>query len=142
MRFAGTTSVANNVTGYLRRILSPQLERLFRRRGVVKFFLHIGIFVSAYLGAFLVRFEFFIPAEFESLIRVTLPVVLVSKLLAFAVLRLDRGWWRYVSIRDVLPITVGVTLGSVVFAASTLVLIPHLRVPRSVYLIDWGSRSS
>ena len=138
MRFAGTTSVANNVTGYLRRILSPQLERLFRRRGVVKFFLHIGIFVSAYLGAFLVRFEFFIPAEFESLIRVTLPVVLVSKLLAFAVLRLDRGWWRYVSIRDVLPITVGVTLGSVVFAASTLVLIPHLRVPRSVYLIDWG----
>jgi FlaA1/EpsC-like NDP-sugar epimerase len=105
---------------------------------VVKFFLHVGIFASAYLGAYLVRFEFFIPAEFESLIRATLPFVLVSKVLAFAVLRLDRGWWRYVSIRDVLPITAGVTLGSVFFAAGSLVLIPHLRVPRSVYLIDWG----
>ncbi len=122
----------------LRAIFSVPYAPAFRHRGVVKFLLTAGIFGTAYIGAYLVRFEFLIPVEYKSLIKVTLPVVLVSKMLAFAAFRLDRGWWRYVSIRDVRPVTAGVTFGSVIFAAACPVLLPHLQVPRSVYLIDWG----
>ena len=81
----------------------------------MKFLLHVGIFLSAYLGAYLVRFEFFIPAGIVSLIKGTLPFLLLSKAIAFAVFRLYRGWWRYVSIRDILPIAAGCTLGTVLF---------------------------
>jgi len=138
MRTIGDSKARKALREGLRAIFAVPYEPVFRHRGVVKFLLTVGIFVFAYLGAYLVRFEFFIPVEFQSLIKVTLPLVLVSKTLAFAVFRLDRGWWRYVSIRDVRPVTAGVTFGSVVFAAACPVLLPHLHVPRSVYLIDWG----
>lgn len=124
--------------GILRKVITVPYEPVFRHRGVVKFLLTAGIFLTSYLGAFLVRFEFFIPVEYRSLIKVTLPFVLISKMAAFAVFRLDRGWWRYVSIRDVLPVTGGVTLGSAVFASACPLFFPHLAVPRSVLLIDWG----
>ena len=68
----------------------------------------------------------------------TIPLVLSSKAIAFAVFRLYRGWWRYVSLRDVLPIVAGCTLGTVLFAAADFLFLVHLSIPRSIYAIDWG----
>jgi len=123
---------------FLRRSFSVPIDWFIRNRGPVKLVLHVGIFLSAYLGAYLVRFEFFIPVEYQSLIKVTIPLVLSSKAIAFAVFRLYRGWWRYVSLRDVLPIVAGCTLGTVLFAAADFLFLVHLSIPRSIYAIDWG----
>ena len=84
-----------NAREFFRRGFSFPLDWSIRNRGPVKFLLHVGIFVSAYLGAYLVRFEFFIPVEFQSLIKATLLLVLSSKAIAFAVFRL--GLRRYAS---------------------------------------------
>jgi FlaA1/EpsC-like NDP-sugar epimerase len=72
------------------------------------------------------------------LIKGTFLYLLLSKAVAFAVFRLYRGWWRYVSLRDILPIAAGCTLGTVLFAAADVLLLPHLSVPRSIFAIDWG----
>ncbi len=111
---------------------------ILRYRYVIKLFLHGFIFVFAYLGAYLLRFEFVIPQQFIVVIRETIPVVLLSKAAGFFAFGLFSGWWRYVTIRDVLPIAAGCTLGSVLFKGSVFLFQPHIYVPRSVSLIDWG----
>jgi FlaA1/EpsC-like NDP-sugar epimerase len=111
---------------------------VFRYRYVLKLFLHGFIFVSAYLGAYILRFEFEIPPSYVALIRETIPVVLLSKAVGFFAFGLFFGWWRYVTIRDILPIAAGCTLGSFLFYGIVSLFQPHLLLPRSVYLIDWG----
>jgi FlaA1/EpsC-like NDP-sugar epimerase len=111
---------------------------VFRYRYVLKLVLHGFIFVSAYLGAYLLRFEFEIPRAYVSMIRETIPVVLLSKAVGFFAFGLFYGWWRYVTIRDVLPVAAGCTLGSFLFWGIVSLFQPHIFVPRSVYLIDWG----
>ena len=83
----------------------------------MKFFLTLGIFISAYLFAYLIRFDFDVPPNMVGVMRQTIPVLVIAKALGFFVSGQFRGWWRYVSIKDVLPIAAGSALGSVLFAA-------------------------
>ena len=108
-----------------------------RFRGTVKFLLHVGIFLSAYLAAYLIRFDFSVPDQFQLLIRQTIPTVLLAKALAFLAFGLFHGWWRYVSIRDVLPIAGGSTFGTLMIWGADTLLMPHVLIPRSIYAIDW-----
>jgi FlaA1/EpsC-like NDP-sugar epimerase len=98
--------------------LSAPLEIAMRYRGMVKFLLHIAIFVLAYQLAYIIRFDFNLPRQYLSVIRDTIPVLLFAKALGFLAFGLFSGWWRYVSIRDILPITGGCMLGSALFAGA------------------------
>jgi FlaA1/EpsC-like NDP-sugar epimerase len=118
--------------------LSAPLNILLRYRTTVKSLLHVGIFIVAYLGAYLVRFDGSIPPEYIGPIRHTIPAVLVSKGLAFLAFGLFHGWWRYVSLRDVLPIAGGCTFGTLIIWGIDTFLMTTVSVPRSVYAIDWG----
>ena len=69
--------------------------------------------------------------------RQTIPVLVIAKALGFLASGQFSGWWRYVSIRDVLPIAAGSALGSVLFAAAVWGLWGPSHVPRSIYLLDW-----
>ena len=111
---------------------------LIRFRSVVKFFLNLAIFVVAYLTAYMVRFELAIPGNYLPLIFGTLPVLLLAKSLAFLSCGLFRGWWRYVSIQDILPILGGCSLGTVLFAGGVYLLPASIHVPRSIFSLDWG----
>ena len=126
-----------NIREKIARWLSPLLNVALRTRTTVKFFLTIGIFVSAYCFAYLVRFEFDVPPEMLGVMRKTIPVLVIAKALGFFVSGQFRGWWRYVSIKDVLPIAAGTALGSVFFAAGVRGLWGPSLVPRSIYLLDW-----
>src|SRR3990172_6702858 len=118
--------------------LAIPVNFLMRYRVMVKFFLHLLIFVGAYHLAYLIRFEFFIPPEYWQVIRETILYLLIAKALGFLVFGLFQGWWRFVSIRDILPIAGGCTAGSAIFVVVDLLLLPGITVPRSVYLLDWG----
>ncbi|MDX1814970.1 MAG: polysaccharide biosynthesis protein, partial [Thermodesulfobacteriota bacterium] len=111
---------------------------LLRYRNLVKFALHLGIFLFAYLFAFLLRFEFAVPPTYRALIRETILVLILSKAFGFIAFGLFQGWWRYVSIRDILPIIAGCTAGTAIFAGTNILLMGNLAVPRSIYLLDWG----
>ena len=119
-------------------LLSAPLNILLRYRTVVKFFLHVAIFIFAYLGAYLVRFDWPLPPEYIGLFRQTILAVLISKGSAFLAFGLFQGWWRYVSLRDVLPIAGGCTVGSLIFWGIDTFLMTTVSVPRSIYAIDWG----
>jgi FlaA1/EpsC-like NDP-sugar epimerase len=119
------------------RLLSPFLDVALRSRTTVKFFLTLGIFITAYFLAWLLRFEFNVPPNMVGVMRQTIPVLVIAKALGFLASGQFRGWWRYVSIRDVLPIAVGSALGSVLFTAAVWGLWGLTYVPRSIYLLDW-----
>ncbi|MFA6148722.1 MAG: nucleoside-diphosphate sugar epimerase/dehydratase [bacterium] len=127
-------TVREKITGWL----SAPMNVLLRFRITVKTLLHVVIFLVAYLGSYLVRFDGAIPPEYIGVIRQTIPALVASKALAFLVFGLFHGWWRYVSLRDVLPIAGGCTLGSLVFVGLDAFLMTSVSVPRSVIAIDWG----
>ena len=111
---------------------------LFRFRFVLKFVLHGFIFVFAFLAAYFLRFEFTIPYQYLPVIRETIPVLLLAKAAGFSVFGLFRGWWRYVGIRDVLPIAGGCTLGSLLFLVSGFFFsYTRASIPQSIYALDW-----
>lgn len=105
---------------------------------VLKFLLHLAIFLSANHLAYLVRFEFSIPRDFVAVMRHTIPLLIIAKAFAFLVCGLFRGWWRHVAIQDVPPIVAGCTLGSVLFAAGVYLVPEQTPIPRSIYILDWG----
>jgi len=120
------------------RLLSPLLDVALRSRTTVKFFLTLGIFITANHVAYLVRFDFNVPSNMVGVMRQTIPVLVIAKALGFLVSGQFRGWWRYVSIKDVLPIAAGSALGSVLFAVGVWSLWGPFHVPRSIFLLDWA----
>src|SRR4030066_1757216 len=71
-----------------------------RHRVPVKSFLHLGIFILAYVAAWLIRFEFSIPPEYVATIRETLLLLLAAKAIGFLAFGLFRGGGRDVSITE------------------------------------------
>jgi FlaA1/EpsC-like NDP-sugar epimerase len=92
------------------------------------------IFFASGLFAFLLRFDFNIPQQFVPYLHAGLVIWPISKFIVFASLGLDRGWWRYVSIHDLVLLAGGNLIGSLLAAGSLLWLAPGF--PRSVYLLD------
>jgi len=93
------------------------------------------IFAVCAVTAFLLRFEFSIPEVHRKHLYCALLLWVPAKLIVFRLLNLDRGWWRFVSIHDLVRLVVGNLLGSLAGAALILSLGPQ-RFPRSLYILD------
>lgn len=115
--------------------LNP-LERFLPYRRPVIVALHMVLITVAYLLAFLLRFEFCLPAVQGDRFLQTLPLLLLFRLPLFGGFHLDEGLWRYVSMRDILTILKAVTISSLIFLAGVLTFFGH-GFPRSVFLLDW-----
>src|SRR4030067_2919154 len=111
--------------------LAIPVDFLRRHRGIIKFFLHLLIFAGAYPLAYLIRFEFFIPPEYVQVIRETILYLLIAKALGFLVFGLFQGLWRFVSIRDILPIAAGCSRGAGLFRGKAFFFFPGVKGPRS-----------
>ena len=127
------------VRSRMAKLFNPPADLVLRQRVIVKFLLHLAIFFSAYHFAFLIRFDFSVPMDYLPVIWGTIPVLLLSKALGFYTFGLFQGWWRYVSIRDILPVAAGCTLGSLIFYGAIFALWPPNSIPRSIYILDWGN---
>lgn len=95
------------------------------------------VILSFYL-AYVIRFEFEVPArEIEGMFKI-LPFVLIIKMNIFFFFRLYQGMWRYTSLVDLLNVIKATVLSTLTIIV--LVLLRHRFVgyPRSVFLIDWG----
>jgi FlaA1/EpsC-like NDP-sugar epimerase len=115
----------------------PALHPLvIRYRTAMTVGVNLGIAAIAYVIAFGLRFDFQIPHDQLRTLVLTLPILLLCKVIAFRIANLFSGWWQHVSIRDVQDIVRGNVVGSVLF----LVLLVYARglhnFPRSVILLD------
>ncbi len=120
------------------------LIRIAGERVAILFAFHAVVFAACYSFAYLLRFEFAIPPEFNDTFKWSLPVVLGIQLLTGIVFGFYRGWWRYVGMADVVRLVFGLS------AALALLLLlwyvgdrfgiepRFLKSPRGVLLIDWA----
>ena len=106
-------------------------------RVVVLVAVHALIFCAAYFGAFAFRFDFRIDPQLDSAMWQGLPLLLAIKLSVFALLEQFRGWWKYVSLYDVVGLAHALAISSAIFLGlHTLVVQPQM-FPRSIYLLDF-----
>ncbi len=111
-------------------------EIVYRNRLIIVFIMTSIIIVSSLLLAYAFRFDFSIPSDYWSRIASLLPAILLIKLIIFWQFGCFKGWWRYVSMPDLLQIIKASAAGSIAFIAYT-VFVYHLdHVPRSVLALD------
>lgn len=90
----------------------------------------------AFFLAFLIRFDFSLPAgEWNLFSRLILPLVLI-KMTVFWWMGLNHGWWKYVSLADVIDIFKANVTGSACFLLYVALVHGLEGVPRSVLLLD------
>jgi FlaA1/EpsC-like NDP-sugar epimerase len=117
-----------------------QLLKFSRRRRYVVTLAVMCLFQSSLFAvsgglAFLIRFEFSLPARDLLYLAFAVPIWIVVKSVVFHILALDRGGWRYVSVPDIVRLAIGNVSGSV----ASLILIMFLApggFPRSIYVMD------
>src|SRR2546429_5716311 len=98
---------------------------------------HLLLTSLGYLAAYAVRFDFAIPPEELHRWAVTLPWLLIPRLLFFQRFSAYSGWWRYVGMADLVNLCVAWSLSSVVFVAGLFFTGGLKGMPRSVPLLDW-----
>jgi FlaA1/EpsC-like NDP-sugar epimerase len=89
----------------------------------------------AWTAAFLLRFNFEMPLDYEQLLLQLLPWVLGIHAAVFLALRLYRGLWRYASLPDLQRIAIAVGVCALAVPAVFAFLRIGLPVPRTVYVL-------
>lgn len=112
------------------------MKTVTRYRLLITFTTTTAIIAVSLLLAYAVRFDFVIPADHRARMVELLPAVLVIKLAAFWLLGGFRGWWRYVSMPDLVQIVKANVIGSALFILYAVALYRLDLIPRSVLLLD------
>jgi FlaA1/EpsC-like NDP-sugar epimerase/lipopolysaccharide/colanic/teichoic acid biosynthesis glycosyltransferase len=99
--------------------------------------IQVIIFAASNYLAFLIRFDGNILPSYLDLFLKYLPLVIFARIIFLFTFSLDKGLWRYVSIKDLANIVTAVSLGSLTFLLAIRFLFGDTSYPRSVYAIDW-----
>lgn len=114
------------------------MQRMFEKsRMVLIILLQAAIVAASLWGAFAVRFDFNISSVQLSRFYSLLPALLVIKLGVFWWQGLFRGWWRYVSMADLVVIVRANVIASLLFLLYAFLAYRGTNIPRSVLVLDW-----
>jgi FlaA1/EpsC-like NDP-sugar epimerase len=112
--------------------------RLSRRQWAIVL-VSLPLFAAIHGASYWLRFEGQLgPTELSLLTSTLLPAV-VLKAIVFTWFRVYNGWSRYVTFHDLLLLVQAATVSSVLLALGDYLLLPQVTVPRSVFLMDWGT---
>jgi len=98
--------------------------------------LQIVLISIALYSAFLVRFDLSLPSPYLSVFIHLLPVVVVLKLAVFWKTGLLGGWWRYVSVADLVQLVNGNIIASLGFVLYAVFVHRMVDIPRTVLVLD------
>jgi FlaA1/EpsC-like NDP-sugar epimerase len=98
--------------------------------------IQIPIFILSGVLAFVARFEFALDREALVQMAWAIPVWIVVKSAVYRAHQLDRDWWRFASVPDMVRIGLANLTGSILSAIILLVFAPP-GFPRSIYLMDF-----
>jgi FlaA1/EpsC-like NDP-sugar epimerase len=121
------------------------LAQFYNRRFYIVLTADLVIFVTAFIGAYLLRFDFTLEPFYCIQIMSMLPILLPGKLVIFFLFGLYRGMWRYTSLNDLWRLAQASLLSMLFYIVAFYVMfglqvLPSLAVfkgyPRSVCYLD------
>jgi FlaA1/EpsC-like NDP-sugar epimerase len=101
--------------------------------------LHLLLIVVGYRLAYELRFDFATPREEAALFWISLPLLVLIRLTAFAVAGVFRSYWLHFGLQDLLTLALAVTASSICFVIALYLAHLFPGVPRSVLLVDWAA---
>ncbi|MDX9710467.1 MAG: nucleoside-diphosphate sugar epimerase/dehydratase [Trichloromonas sp.] len=114
------------------------MQRMIEKsRMMLIILLQAAIVVVSLWAAFAVRFDFNLPPSQLSRFYSLLPALLIIKLGVFWWQGLFRGWWRYVSMADLVVIIRANVIASLLFLLYAFLAYRGANIPRSVLVLDW-----
>ena len=121
-------SAVSKLAGWLDRWL------VVRRATVVT--AHIAVYVMAFLGAYLVRFDFEVPSLFGRQALLGLGIIVALKTASGFAFRLYGGILQYAGVRTLINVIKAMSISSLGFVV--VVAVAGLdQIPRSVIVVDW-----
>jgi FlaA1/EpsC-like NDP-sugar epimerase len=112
------------------------IKTLYAYRRAVTLAIYGGVAAVAYTAAYLLRFEFALPAEHVRVLLLTLPVLVGVRMFFSALFNLASARWRFTGTSDILRLTGATILGSFAFIAATVALPALPLVSPSIILIE------
>lgn len=132
----GRRSQRQRTAEALKKAWGPTYKVASSNRRVASAFVYSLLALGSFVGAFLLRFDFAVPAEQRAIMSATLPVVILLRLGASYAFGISTGRWRYVGTSDIqrlVAATVAVSALLFLLAWPLNILSP---IPRSVLIID------
>jgi FlaA1/EpsC-like NDP-sugar epimerase len=109
---------------------------LVRHRTVITTVANLAVIAVAYAVAYLLRFDFALPAAYRHQLLVTMPAAIAIHYGAFYAFKLTRGWWRYVGVTDFLNAVKAAFVGALGLGAYLLIFERGSFFPRSVLFVN------
>ena len=97
---------------------------------------HAVIFAGVYWLAYLLRFDFDVPAEGMTIFWSSVPWVVGLKILVFCLLSQFHGWWRYVTFADLVALLRASVVSLFILAAVNF-FFTQLPISRGVLILDF-----
>src|SRR5713101_5625160 len=110
----------------------PQLLLRYRPWFIAVF--QAWLIICSLVLAWLLRFDFTLP--YRSVLALSIPILLLTRLGTMAYFGLLRGWWRYVGIRDGVDILKAVLSGSILFWFIMRLGLRATAFPRTIYILE------
>jgi FlaA1/EpsC-like NDP-sugar epimerase len=101
--------------------------------------LHLLLIVVGYRLAYGLRFDFATPPEEAEVFWISLPLLVLIRLTAYATAGVFRAYWLHFGLQDLLTLAMAVTASSICFVVSLFLAHLYPGVPRSVLLVEWAS---
>jgi UDP-GlcNAc:undecaprenyl-phosphate GlcNAc-1-phosphate transferase len=111
------------------------LINVSHKRRLFEVFLDAFLITLAYYSSFAILRMFEFEANWVLFLK-TLPLLILVKLAAFLAVGVYRGLWRYTSVGDMITITKGVFLGSVLSILGVLLAYRFQGFSRTVFFLD------
>lgn len=119
------------------QIMNGALRRfLLRYRPLLILIFLLCVTIFAYITSFAIRFDFAIPHRYLVIVYKTLPLLIVSRIIAYYYFRLHSGSWRYVSMQDLMDTFKAAVLGTVLFVIQMVFIYRLENFPRSVFILE------
>jgi FlaA1/EpsC-like NDP-sugar epimerase len=101
--------------------------------------LHLLLIIVGYRLAYELRFDFATPPEEATVFWISLPLLALIRLTAYAQAGVFRAYWLHFGLQDLLTLAMAVTVSSICFVISLYLAHLFPGVPRSVLLVEWAS---
>jgi FlaA1/EpsC-like NDP-sugar epimerase len=115
-----------------RLVRLPQI--LFQWRPVFIYAFQATLVFSSLVLAWLLRFDFSLP--YRRVLLTSGLILVVVRLVALRLFKLNRGWWHFAGVSDVLNILKAVSFGLLVFFILNRYLFGVVAFPRSIYFLE------